>query len=210
MRRCVSAPASARAAPPRPAPASWTGNRSRPPQGGAAHLSGLRRGQAGEGTQAPAAGRYPGPGGHSAGPPRRCPRWSRRPTLARGHSPPRHRPAASAPPVGRHRLARGLQRLGRADAGLDGGDRQAPLALALGRARAGAAGGAAGLRGAAAPRGRRKDARLDRALAPHQQRLRVPAGDFRVRHLPNDDTCHAPPASRMLGLEPFQMPSSIS
>ena len=45
MRRCASAPASARAAPRRPAPASWTANRSRPRKGGPPHSAGYDGGK---------------------------------------------------------------------------------------------------------------------------------------------------------------------
>ena len=51
MRRCVSAPASARAAPPRPAPASWTANRSRPLKGGPPHSAGDDGGKTVKGRQ---------------------------------------------------------------------------------------------------------------------------------------------------------------
>src|SRR5690348_3747997 len=157
---------------------------------------------------------------HPAGPPRwSTPRMSPMARAARAAraasaclrpfptAPPSYRPAASAPPVGRRRLSRGGQRRGRADAGLDGRGRQAPRALALGGTRAGAAGGAAGLGGAAAPLGRRKDVRLAGPLAPHQQGRRVPAADLGARHLPGDDPHHAPPACRNQGKQPFQTPS---
>ncbi len=55
----------------------------------------------------------------------------------------------------------------------------------------GAARAAAGLPGASAPLGGGTHVRLDRALAPHQQGLRIPAHHLGVRHLRHHDPRHA-------------------